>query len=158
MEEKDFLGARRAIQRRVLFELGCNLGAIDELKFMGKIFYSAECDDDWGENEIDYCFFIQKDFQEDDFKPSRDEIERCAWVGRDEILPFLRERYQNTGETITPWFGAIIHYSLFKWWDNLIEGSLDRFIPDPGIVNLNPFQLPLFREQNSKVELIRSLS
>jgi len=112
---------------------------------MGKIFYSAECDETWGENEIDYCFFIKKPFTEKDFNINPDEIENYRWVGKDEILSFLADRYKAK-EGVTPWFGAIMHYDFFKWWDALIQNKLHTFTPKQGVVNLNPFQKPIFKE------------
>jgi len=92
MVEENYLGARNAIRRRVEFELGHDLKAVDDLHFMGKIYYQAECDPTWGEHEIDYCFFIKRDFKPEDFKPSTDEIEEVKWVGKHDILKFLGER------------------------------------------------------------------
>ena len=45
------LGAKRAIRRRVEYELGYDLKEIDDLHFMGKIYYQAEWDATWGEHE-----------------------------------------------------------------------------------------------------------
>jgi len=50
------IGAKKALRRRVLFELGCDLGEIEDIYFMGKIFYSAQCDEIWGENESIFIF------------------------------------------------------------------------------------------------------
>jgi isopentenyldiphosphate isomerase len=88
------------------------LKEIDDLNFMGKIYYSAECDETWGEHEskklflcsepeksyfilVDYCFFIKRDFKPEEFKPQSDEIQEVKWVGKNEILKFLAERYQQ---------------------------------------------------------------
>jgi len=89
MIEKDYEGAKNAVRRRVDYELGCDLGKIDDLYFMGKIWYSAECDATWGENEIDYCFFIKRDFHEKDFNINPDEIDEFKWVSKHELIPYL---------------------------------------------------------------------
>lgn len=76
---------------------------------MGKIYYSAESDQTWGEHErkeyfykinliflkVDYCFFIKRDFKPEDFKFSNDEIQEIKWVGKHEIMNFLAERQQQ---------------------------------------------------------------
>jgi len=145
--EEDHLGARKAIRRRVEYELGHDLKNIDELSFMGKIYYKAECDETWGEHEIDHCFFIKKDFKESDFKPNGDEIQNVKWVGKDEIMNFLRERYEQN-EFISPWFGAIMHYKLFEWWDVLLSGDIKNYKPSTEVANLNEYKKPLFLESN----------
>jgi isopentenyldiphosphate isomerase len=71
---------------------------------MGKIFYAAQCDETWGENEskklgkriyfvVDYCFFIKRNFKDTDFNPNKDEIENYKWVSKNEILDFLAKRH-----------------------------------------------------------------
>ena len=35
----------------------------------------------------------------------------------------------------------------------LIEGRIDSFNADPGIVNLNPYQKPLFLEQDGTIKI-----
>jgi len=144
MVEENYLGARNAIRRRVEFELGHDLKAVDDLHFMGKIYYHAECDPTWGEHEIDYCFFIKRDFKPEDFKPSTDEIEEVKWVGKHDILKFLGERLHQKNEQVTPWFGAIMHYNLFQWWDVLINNDFKNFKPSPEVIDLNNYQKPLF--------------
>ncbi len=55
-------GAKNALRRRVNFELGCDLGAIEDINFMGKIVYSAEFDATWGESEskkLGFCFSLK---------------------------------------------------------------------------------------------------
>jgi len=143
--EKDYIGARNAIRRRVKFELGHDLLDVNDLQFMGKIYYSAKCDETWGEHEIDYCFFIQRDFRPEDFKFHKDEIQDLKWVGKDEILPFLEQKYREK-EEVTPWFGAIMHYQLFKWWNVLINGELEKYEASHIIEDLNKYQKPIFTE------------
>jgi len=145
--EENYLGARKAIRRRVEYELGHDLKDIDDLSFMGKIFYNAECDETWGENEIDYCFFIKRDFQESQFRPNPDEIQNVKWVGKDEIINYLNEKYKQN-QKVTPWFGAIMHYKLFEWWNVLINEDIKSYKASNEVVNLNDYQKPIFLESN----------
>ena len=78
-----------------MFELGCDLGEIDDINFMGKVFYAAQCDDTWGENEIDLCFFIKRDFTDADFNINKNEIEDYKWVSKNQLINFLGERYKK---------------------------------------------------------------
>jgi len=52
------IGARKAIRRRVEYELGHDLKDISDLHFMGRIYYHAECDEIWGEHESK--FFVKE--------------------------------------------------------------------------------------------------
>jgi isopentenyl-diphosphate delta-isomerase len=149
MVEKNYQGAKKALRRRVKFELGCDLGEIEDIHFMGKIYYNAQCDETWGENEIDYCFFIKRDFKDSDFNINKDEIEDFKWIKKQDILPFLAKQQATKGEVVTPWFGAIMHYQMFEWWECLSSGKINNFVPESGIVNLNPYKKPLFKEAGS---------
>jgi len=150
--EEDYIGAKKAIRRRVQTELGHDLKDINDLHFMGRIYYSAECDETWGENEVDNCFFIKRDFKPSDFNMNADEIEEMKWVGKNEIMQFLASRYTKNGEKVTPWFGAIMHYKLFEWWDVLNNGNLDKYVASNEIPDLNSFQKPIFLEHNGELK------
>lgn len=145
--EEDYLGAKKAIRRRVNYELGYDLKDVNDLHFLGKIFYHAECDKTWGEHEIDYCFFIKRDFKASEFNFNKDEIQEVKWVGKDEIMDFLASRYAKN-ERVTPWFGAIMHYKLFEWWDVLNKGNIKNYKPAKEIADLNSHQKPIFSEAN----------
>jgi len=143
--EENYIGAKKAIRRRVQYELGYDLKDIQDLHFLGKIIYRAECDKTWGEHEIDCCFFIKRDFKASEFKYNKDEIQNIKWVGKDELMNFLATRYQKN-ERVTPWFGAIMHYKLFEWWDVLIKGDIQKYTPAKGVIDLNDYQKPIFTE------------
>jgi len=152
MVEENHLGAKKAIRRRVEFELGHDLQDINDLHFMGKIYYNfSESDPTWGEHEVDYIFFIKRDFKESDFKANPDEIEEIKWVGRNEIMKFLEEKYTQKNEHITPWFGAIMQYQLFNWWDIIIQGKSAEYKPSPKVADLNKYRDPIFQNVNGKI-------
>ncbi|KAH8923293.1 isopentenyl-diphosphate delta-isomerase, partial [Atractiella rhizophila] len=62
-EEKGQMGVRRAVQRKLLHELGIPLETIklDEMVYVTRIHYLAPSDGKWGEHEIDYVMFIVAD-------------------------------------------------------------------------------------------------
>ncbi|KAI6660583.1 Isopentenyl-diphosphate Delta-isomerase 1 [Oopsacas minuta] len=62
-ETEGELGARRAARRKLNHELGIPLEQIslEDLHFITRIHYKARSHGEWGEHEIDYIFFIQKD-------------------------------------------------------------------------------------------------
>ena len=41
---------------------------------MDKILYKGESCSEWGEYELDYVYFLKKDFREEEFKINREEI------------------------------------------------------------------------------------
>jgi hypothetical protein len=49
---------------------------------------------------------------------------------------------------VTPWFGAIMHYKLFEWWDVLIKGDIKNYTPAKEIADLNSYQKPIFTQLN----------
>jgi len=151
MIEENYNGPKNAIRRRVKYELGHDLKEINDLHFMGKIYYKAKCDETWGEHEIDYCFFIKRDFKESEFEFNKDELQEIKWVGKDEIMDFLATRYTEKKEQVTPWFGAIMHYQLFNWWDKLIQGEVGKYEPSHTIADLNEYQKPIFVETNGSL-------
>lgn len=69
-------------------------------------------DGKFGEHEIDYILFLQKDV---DVDPNPDEVSDVVYVKRKEFRNFL----SNLEAPITPWFALIAKNQLEKWWDNL---------------------------------------
>ena len=46
-----------------------------------------------------------------------------------------------------------MHYNLFHWWDILASGRTENYKPDPKIVNLNPYQKPIFQERDGNITI-----
>lgn len=116
-EEDDAIGVRRAAQRRMKAELGIPMEQVkpDELRYLTRIHYKAQSDGIWGEHEIDYILFVQKDVTVD---PDPNEIQSHCYVSKEELTQLL-ERAKRGEVKITPWFQLIADTFLYKWWDNL---------------------------------------
>ncbi|XP_069007448.1 isopentenyl-diphosphate Delta-isomerase 1 [Embiotoca jacksoni] len=117
LEEKDMLGVRTAAQRRLKAELGIPLEQVtpDEMTYLTRIHYKAQSDGVWGEHEIDYILFMQKDV---DLSPDPNEIKSHCYVSKEELKEML-EKAKRKELQITPWFSLIAETFLFTWWDNL---------------------------------------
>ncbi|KAK1174013.1 isopentenyl-diphosphate Delta-isomerase 1-like [Acipenser oxyrinchus oxyrinchus] len=117
MEEQDAVGVRKAAQRRLKAELGIPMEQVlpDELTYLTRIHYKAQSDGIWGEHEIDYILFVQKEVE---LNPDPNEIKSHCYVSKVELKEMLNKA-KNNEIKITPWFSLIAETFLFKWWDNL---------------------------------------
>jgi isopentenyl-diphosphate delta-isomerase len=86
-----------------------------------RIIYSAESDEKWGENEIDYILFLRSNITLD---PNWNEVKSLKYISRNELDLFV-EKAKEDGSGVTPWFNLIAGSLLPKWWDKL--DSLDEF-------------------------------
>ncbi|KAL4657645.1 isopentenyl-diphosphate Delta-isomerase 1 [Arapaima gigas] len=117
LEEQDAVGVRRAAQRRLHLELGIPMEQVppEEMTYLTRMHYKAQSDGMWGEHEIDYILFMQKDVE---LSPDPNEIKSHCYVTKTELKDMLRRA--KSGELkVTPWFGLIAETFLFEWWDNL---------------------------------------
>lgn len=130
-EEQDALGIRKAAQRRLNYELGIPTNEIkpNDLYYLTRIHYEAMGDSCWGEHEIDYVLFAQKD--KITLDPNPDEVCEIRWVSRSQIEDFIK----SINAPLTPWFKLILEYKLPLWWDNLSDlqklrdhSTIQRFI------------------------------
>ncbi|XP_029002811.1 isopentenyl-diphosphate Delta-isomerase 1 isoform X2 [Betta splendens] len=117
LEEKDAIGVRRAAQRRLKAELGIPIEQVtpDEMTYLTRIHYKAQSDGVWGEHEIDYILFMQKDVE---LNPDPNEIKSYCYVSKEELKEML-DKAKSSEVKITPWFSLIAETFLFKWWENL---------------------------------------
>ncbi|XP_046879665.1 isopentenyl-diphosphate Delta-isomerase 1 [Hypomesus transpacificus] len=117
LEEQDAIGIRRAAQRRLEAELGIPMNQVppEEMTYLTRIHYKAQSDGVWGEHEIDYILFMQKDVE---VNPDPNEIQSHCYVTKEELKEML-EKAKRGELLITPWFSLIAQTFLFKWWDNL---------------------------------------
>ena len=111
-------GAKRAAQRKLGQELGIAAAQVplDSFDFLTRIHYMAPSDGRWGENEIDYILFTQREVT---FEPNPNEVKDARWVGPEELRAMLRDR----SLTFTPWFRLICDSMLFQWWDRIEKGT-----------------------------------
>ncbi|XP_075899275.1 isopentenyl-diphosphate Delta-isomerase 1 [Nelusetta ayraudi] len=117
LEEEEALGVRRAAQRRLEAELGIPMEQVtpDEMTYLTRIHYKAQSDGVWGEHEIDYILFLQKEVE---LSPDPNEIKSHCYVSKEELQEML-EKGKRGELLVTPWFRLIAETFLFKWWDNL---------------------------------------
>ncbi|XP_030623170.1 isopentenyl-diphosphate Delta-isomerase 1 [Chanos chanos] len=117
LEETDAIGVRRAAQRRLKAELGIPIEQVppEEMNYLTRIHYKAQSDGVWGEHEIDYILFMQKDVELD---PDPNEIKTYCYVSKEELKDMIEKAKRNELK-LTPWFSLIAETFLFKWWDNL---------------------------------------
>ncbi|XP_055542120.1 isopentenyl-diphosphate Delta-isomerase 1 [Wyeomyia smithii] len=113
-EELNALGIRRAAQRRLNYELGIPLSQVrpENFHFLTRIHYADQGDGVWGEHEIDYILFLQKDV---DLKPNESEVSEIRYIRRDD----LDRQISGLEAPLTPWFRLILANRLKLWWDNL---------------------------------------
>ncbi|XP_034485221.1 isopentenyl-diphosphate Delta-isomerase 1 [Drosophila innubila] len=113
-QEPNQLGIRLAAQRRLNYELGIPTHEIqpENFHYLTRIHYANTGDGIWGEHEIDYILFLQKDVT---LKPNANEVSEVRYLKRDEI----DDAVSKFNAPMTPWFALILRHRLKQWWDNL---------------------------------------
>ena len=108
----DYIGPRRAAQRRTKFEMGINLELMD-LQCGSRILYQADADDKFVEYELDYIIFAKKNVGT--FQVNKDEVKGFEFISLKDFDDFVKERMQ-LNEGVTPWFNLIKQTKLKFWW------------------------------------------
>ncbi|KAI3952902.1 hypothetical protein MKX01_028594 [Papaver californicum] len=124
--EENCLGVRNAAQRKLLDELGIPAEdvPVDEFTPLGRILYKAPSDGKWGEHELDYLLFIVRDVK---MHPNPDEVADVKYVNREELKDLLKKA--DAGEIkLSPWFRLAVDNFLFKWWDQVEQGTLHEAV------------------------------
>ncbi|XP_049848572.1 isopentenyl-diphosphate Delta-isomerase 1-like [Schistocerca gregaria] len=129
IEEEDQIGIRRAAQRKLNQELGINPDELDlnSFHYLTRIHYSASSDLNWGENEVDYILFLKKKVN---IVINPLEVNDVLYVSQQELRDFIEYSKTNSLVKITPWFLLIVENYIWKWWDALLDGVLDRYRDD----------------------------
>jgi len=115
LTENEALGVRQAAQRRLFEELGIAPAEVpvEDFHFLTRIHYKALSNSIWGEHEIDYILFLQKDVT---IRPNPNEIDDVRYV----TLEQLNELKGKPDVKLTPWFKLILESGkLPLWWKNL---------------------------------------
>lgn len=99
----------------------------EDICYLTRIHYKAKSDGIWGEHEIDYILFVQKDVT---LSPDPNEIKSHCYVTQKELKQLLKKASRNEIK-ITPWFKLVAETFLFRWWDNL--KTLNRFVDHKNI-------------------------
>ena len=92
---------------------------LEELNVLTKIHYKAPSDGQWGEHEVDYMVFLQKEVTLD---LNDNEVAECRYVNQQQLREMV-EQDKSDSITLTPWFRLITNSFLFKWWDSLKDLS-----------------------------------
>eukprot|EP00055_Hartaetosiga_balthica_P002686 m.4867 g.4867 ORF g.4867 m.4867 type:complete len:226 (+) comp2303_c0_seq1:65-742(+) len=122
-------GVRFAARRKLEHELGISPEdiSLDEFNYLTRIHYLSPSDEKWGEHEVDYILFLQKDVA---FKAVANEVQATQWVSQDELKELMATA-EEKGLKVTPWFKLIVENFIFKWWADL--SNLDT--SEQGIVH-----------------------
>ncbi|PHH72089.1 hypothetical protein CDD80_4775 [Ophiocordyceps camponoti-rufipedis] len=120
-------GAKRAAQRKLDHELGIKKEQVPlrDFRFLTRIHYKAASNDQWGEHEIDYVFFIKAKVHLD---VNENEVQATRYVTADELKTMLAD--PSLG--FTPWFKLFGQSMLFEWWQHLDSG-LDKYTDEQQI-------------------------
>lgn len=136
------VGVKVAAKRRLSYELGIpdNQISLDDLRFLTRIHYRAGSDKIWGEHEIDYVFFVQKDVN---LEPNANEVKRCWYVSESELKELLQIAAEDFNISVTPWFKMITDHFLYKWWASLRD--LSQFENDSEIHKMPGVPTPILQ-------------
>nr|WLF00984.1 isopentenyl diphosphate isomerase [Santalum album] len=122
--EEEALGARVAAQRKLFDELGIPAEDIpvDDFVPVGRILYKAPSSGKWGEHELDYLLFIVRDVN---VNPNPNEVKETKYVNRKQMQELVSKvDAGDEGLKLSPWFRLIVDNFLYKWWDNVENGTL----------------------------------
>jgi isopentenyl-diphosphate delta-isomerase len=114
-EELNAVGIKRAAQRRLNYELGIPNSQVrpENFHYLTRIHYLDRGDGTYGEHEIDYILFLQKDV---DLKPNPGEVSEICWIKREN----MNQQIDSLSDNLTPWFRLIYNSGqLGMWWNNL---------------------------------------
>jgi farnesyl-diphosphate farnesyltransferase len=135
------LGVKNAAIRKLEHELGIpkNELSINDFKFLTRLHYWAADvqthgeHSPWGEHEIDYILFIQKDIKT--IALNKEEVSDVKYVTLDE----LRNQMNDSSLKWSPWFRIIAEKFLPVWWNDLKETlTTDRFVDVSTIYRFDP--------------------
>ncbi|XP_055316890.1 isopentenyl-diphosphate Delta-isomerase 1 [Sitodiplosis mosellana] len=118
-DEINAMGIRKAAQRRLNYELGIPLNQArpENFHYLTRIHYEDSGDGTWGEHEIDYILFLQKNV---DLIPNPNEVSEVFYVPRNDLESEIQRITSNA--PLTPWFRLILTNKLLtNWWDNLSQ-------------------------------------
>eukprot|EP01104_Vermistella_antarctica_P008211 TRINITY_DN2052_c0_g1_i1.p1 TRINITY_DN2052_c0_g1~~TRINITY_DN2052_c0_g1_i1.p1 ORF type:complete len:248 (+),score=75.98 TRINITY_DN2052_c0_g1_i1:140-883(+) len=134
--DENQLGVKNAAIRKLEQELGISPADVEvaDLHFLTRIHYLAPSDETWGEHEVDYILFAQKDLK---YEGNKDEVSDVMYVTQQQLKDLItkaNDEVKNgvpSGEEptlITPWFNLIDQAFLYTWWDSLLAGDLAKHV------------------------------
>jgi isopentenyl-diphosphate delta-isomerase len=116
-------GVKRAAQRKLRHEVGITEVAADEFVYLTRIHYLAGSCETWGEHEIDYILFVQKDVAHN---VNLSEVQDVRYFSQEELKAF----FERKDLKFTPWFKLIVENFIFKWWDALLAKTLEGCVDE----------------------------
>ncbi|OIW04796.1 hypothetical protein TanjilG_16152 [Lupinus angustifolius] len=73
---------------------------------------------------LDYLLFIVRDVN---VTPNPDEVADVKYVNRDQLKELLEKADAgDEGLKLSPWFRLVVDNFLFKWWDHVEKGTLEK--------------------------------
>ncbi|CAG9322121.1 unnamed protein product [Blepharisma stoltei] len=124
---------------RAKFELGTDL-CPRSLKFLSKVLYKSQSDQNWGEYEMDYVFFVMTDKYSNENRPviNSEEVNDIMWINRSGIEQFIDRKDLK----VTPWFDIFIRNTdLLKWWEAFEKGKIEDYENSDEILDLSQIQV-----------------
>jgi len=118
---------KRAAQRKLQHELGIAAEEVplESFKFVTRIHYLAYSDETWGEHEVDYVLFVQKDVS---VNPNENEVGAVRYVSQQDLSELVES--EKRGEVkLTPWFALINNTFLKSWWDSFLSNDFSPSSP-----------------------------
>ncbi|XP_033103191.1 isopentenyl-diphosphate Delta-isomerase 1-like [Anneissia japonica] len=117
LEVEGAIGVKRAAQRKLKHELGIEKVQVplEDIHFITRVHYSAPYNETWGEHEIDYILFTQREVS---LQPEPNEVQNYKYVTPEQMKEFLANA-DKTSTKISPWLQLIAKSHLFDWWKNL---------------------------------------
>ena len=118
-QTRNGIGAKKAAQRKVLQELGIKAEdcPVEKMQYITRIEYSADSNQQWAENEIDYILFLKSHQEQISVEPNPNEVKNVCYVKKEDLHDFLCEA--GGREAVTPWFYLMCNSFLPKWWENI---------------------------------------
>lgn len=134
-------GVKNAAIRKLEHELGIKSSSLkpDDFKFLTRLHYWAADvvthgkNSPWGEHEIDYILFLQKDV---DVSPNPEEVSAVKYVSLEELQRMMNP---SSGLLWSPWFRIIAEKFLVHWWKDLrVTLKTDTFVDFRTIYRFDP--------------------
>ncbi len=134
-------GAKNAAIRKLEHELGIPASSLHvrDFKFLTRLHYWAADvvthgkTSPWGEHEIDYILFIQKNVT---LSPNAEEVSNTRYVSLDELQGMMDP---SSGLLWSPWFRIIAQQFLVHWWKDLRTTlTTDAFVDTSTIYRFDP--------------------
>ena len=92
---------------------------LDSFHYLTRIHYQASSCKQWGEREIDYILFTQRDVE---VTANPNEVMSYQYVDQEQLRALLDDGKKGK-VLITPWFQLICDHFLFHWWNRLADLS-----------------------------------